>query len=190
MSHQEILSMAAIGKEEGALDDLEGSVISNVISLDEELVKDLLTPRVVVFRLDKDTKLSEVAADIGEWNFSRVPLFSKKEPDHLTAYVNQRDIYRELLAGNVDETLEDLARPLKTVPELMRADKLLLTMFEEKEHICAVVDEHGGLAGIITLEDIIEEIVGIEIVDEYDSVSDLRTFAKLQKFIKQKRKKK
>jgi len=113
------------------------------------------------------------------WNHSRVPLFKKREPDFLTGYVIQRDIYRELLAGNEGGKLVDLSRPLQAVPELMRVDKLLLKMFEEREHICAVVDEHGSLAGIITLEDIIEEVVGREIVDEYDAVSDLRTFAKI-----------
>ena len=74
------------------------------------------------------------------------------------------------------------------MPELLRVDKLLLRMFKNKEHICAVVDEHGGLAGIVTLEDIIEEIVGREIVDEYDKVSDLRTYAKIASFMRARKK--
>ena len=89
----------------------------------------------------------------------------------------QIDIYRELLKGETDKTLQDIARPLSTIPELMSADKLLQQMFERKEQICAVVDEYGGLAGIITLEDLIEEVVGLEIVDEYDTIGDQRTFA-------------
>lgn len=187
VSQEEVLTMAAIGTEEGALDNLEGSVIANVIGLDRLLVRDILTPRVVVFRLEENTTIGSIQADLASWNFSRVPLYSEEDPDVLRSYVTQRDIYREALQGNTDIQLRELSRPLDTVPELVRADKLLLQMFEKKEHICAVVDEHGSLAGIITLEDIIEEIVGKEIVDEYDTVSDLRTFARIMRAIRIKR---
>lgn len=187
LSPQEILSVAAIGTEEGALDHFEGSVITNVIGLDELLVKNVLTPRIVVFRKRETMLISEIRNELSDWNYTRVPLFADEDPDHLTSYVIQRDIYRELLKGN-DLPLSDLARPLVTIPELMRVDKALLKMFEEKEHLFAVVDEHGSLAGIITLEDIIEEIVGREIVDEYDAVSDLRTFAKLLRFTRHRKK--
>ncbi|MCB0318324.1 MAG: HlyC/CorC family transporter [Bdellovibrionales bacterium] len=187
VSHEEMLSLAAIGTEEGSLDRLEGSVISNVIGLDKLLVRDILTPRVVVFRLDEETQISELKEEIANWNFSRIPLFNSSEPDHLNAYVTQRDIYRELLSDSVEIKLKDLSRPLHTVPELMSADTLLLEMFEKKEQICAVVDEHGGLAGIITLEDILEEVVGKEIIDEYDAVSDLRTFAKILRVVRNRK---
>jgi CBS domain containing-hemolysin-like protein len=187
-SAQEFISMTALGTEEGALDHFEGSVITNVVGLDRLFVKDVLTPRVVVFRLEEDLKVAEVESEIASWNYSRVPIFSANDRDNLFAYVTQRDIYRELLRGNKEIELRELSRPLKTVPELLRVDKLLLQMFAEKEMICAVVDEHGGLAGIITLEDIIEEIVGREIVDEYDTVSDLRTFAKILRFARTRKK--
>lgn len=190
VSHQEVLSMAEIGTAEGSLDTLEGSIIANIIGLDELLVKDVLTPRVVVFRLEEATLLSEIEGSIASWNFSRVPLFAESDPDHLSSYVIQRDVYRELLAGNRDQRLKDLSRNLLTVPELMSVDKLMMQMFEEREHICSVVDEHGALAGIITLEDIIEEVVGREIIDEYDTVTDLRTFARVMRFSKKRGKKK
>ena len=187
VSPQEFLSLAALGTQEGALDHFEGSVIMNVVGLDQTLVKEILTPRVVVFRKRQDMTLQEAQAEIGNWNFSRVPLYAESDPELLNGYVTQRDIYRELLQAGHGKTLKDLARPLKTVPELMRADKLLLQMFEEREQICAVVDERGGLAGIVTLEDMIEEVVGREIVDEYDTVSDLRSFAKILRFTKHRR---
>lgn len=181
VSQEEVLSLTEIGTKEGALDRFEGSVITNIIGLDKLLVRDVLTPRVVVFRMAEDTPLSELEKDISSWRFTRIPLYDRQAPDNLATYVTQRDIYRELLAGGKGVLLKQLARPLTTVPELMRADKLVLQMFEKREHICAVVDEHGGLAGIITLEDIIEEIVGREIVDEYDRVADLRKFTSLMK---------
>jgi CBS domain containing-hemolysin-like protein len=188
LTPEEIRAIATTGTEEGALDHFEGSVIANVIGLDETLVKDVLTPRVVVHRLNKDTKLKTLENDLNTWQFSRVPLFNEDEPEHLIGYVTQRDVAAALLEGKKEIALYELMRPLKVVPELMRVDKLLLEMFAKREHICAVVDEHGALAGIITLEDIIEEIVGREIVDEYDSVSDLRTFAKLLGYTRSKKK--
>jgi CBS domain containing-hemolysin-like protein len=188
VSEEELLSMTELGTEEGALDQFEGSVISNVVGLDRLLVRDVLTPRVVVFRLKEDMVVDELRDELVNWNFSRVPLYSETEPEHLSSYVIQRDIYRELLRGNTKVTLKALSRPLNVVPELMQADKLLLEMFEKREHMCAVVDEHGGLAGIITLEDIIEEIVGQEIVDEYDTVSDLRTFARIMRVVRGRKK--
>lgn len=174
VSLDEVISTAQIGTEAGTLDHFEGAVISNVIGLDRVMVRDVMTPRVVVSRKLDVTKLDEVRADIHSWEFSRVPLFSEDDPDHLNSYVIQRDIYRALLKGQGELELRQIARPLVTVPELMGIDKLLLRMFEEREHICSVVDEHGALAGIITLEDIMEEVVGREIVDEYDKVSDMR----------------
>lgn len=187
VSSEEVLSMAQLGTEEGALDHFEGSIIKNVIGLDQLLVRDVLTPRVVVLRLDENLTLAEIENQVLDWNHSRVPLYAEDRPDHLKSYVNQRDIFRKLLANQKGLKLKEVARPLEVVPELMRVDKLLLKMFECREQICAVVDEHGSLAGIVTLEDLIEELLGREIVDEYDTVSDLRLFAKLGLLIKKGR---
>lgn len=178
VSLAEVLSLATIGSEEGVLDRLEGSVIKNIIGLDRRLVKDILTPRVVVFRLPEDTKMSSIKEDILSWNHSRVPIFPQEEPDRVERYVLQKDVFRAIVRGQLDLTLKEISRPLATVSDLIRADKLLLEIFEKREHICAVVDEHGGFAGIVTLEDIIEEIVGREILDESDLISDLRSYAR------------
>ncbi len=178
VSLAEVLSVAAIGSEEGVLDRLEGSVIKNIIGLDRKLVKDILTPRVVVFRLEENTLVADVEEDILTWNHTRIPLYPEDEPDRIERYVLQRDVFRALVRKQNEMPLKDLARPLTTISSLMRADQLLLQMFEKREHICAVVDEHGGFAGIVTLEDVIEEIVGREIVDESDLVSDLRSYAR------------
>ena len=178
VSSEEVLSIARIAGEEGALDSLEGRIIKNVIGLDEVVVADVLTPRVVVFRIPEDMLLSEVEKEISQWSHSRVPIHTAGDPEHLTGYVTQRDVYRELLLKNHQKRLREISRPLTSLPEVMSTDKLLLHMIEKKEHICAVVDEHGGLAGIVTLEDILEELVGQEILDEYDTITDLRAAAR------------
>ena len=179
VSQAEVLSMAELGREEGVIDSLEDSVIRNVIELDTLLVKDVLTPRVVVFRLEENRTIESTKNEIINWAHSRIPLHVDENPDTITGYITQRDIFRALISGDKSQILSTLARPITTVPEFMRVDKLLLHMFEMRESICAVVDERGGFAGIVTLEDILEEIVGREIVDEYDYVSDLRSYAQI-----------
>jgi CBS domain containing-hemolysin-like protein len=188
MSHEEVKSFAELGTEEGALDEFEGEVIQNVIELDEIIVRDILTPRVVVFRLRDNLTVGEVERELPDWSHSRVPLYPADDPEHLTGYVLQRDVFRELMKGNRSITLKQICRQLPVVPELIRADRLLLRMVDKREHICAVVDEHGSLAGIVTLEDALEQLIGKEIVDEYDAVADLRTFAGLLKVARHRRK--
>jgi len=177
VSAEEVLSLAALGTAEGSLDHLEGSVVRNVIRLDQVLVKDLLTPRVVVFRVDEKLTFGQVEMEIAKWKHTRVPIYNKEDPEELTGYVVQRDVYRELIKNNRDGILKEIARKLPVVPEFMRTDQLLQEMVAKRSHIYAVVDEHGALAGIVTLEDIIEELVGQEIVDEYDTVRDMRAHA-------------
>jgi CBS domain containing-hemolysin-like protein len=178
VSHHEVLSMAELGHEEGVIDVLEDSVIRNVIGLDRILVRDILTPRVVVFSLSDMTTIGELADTLFSFPHTRIPIFSKEEPDMTRGYVTQRDVARELLEGGTQKKLHEISRPLKTVPDMMRVDKLLLEMVETQTPICAVVNEHGGFAGVVTLEDILEEIIGKEIVDEFDKIRDLRTYAK------------
>ena len=178
LTEQEFLSFTKIGVEEGTLDSLEGSIITNIIGLNNVLVESILTPRVMVFRISEEAKISEFKAAILEWNYTRVPTYADDE-ENITGYVIQRDIYRALLRGEFDRTIKEFRREIITVPEQMRADRLLLQFFETKMAIASVVDEHGGFAGIITMEDIMEEIVGREIVDEYDLISDLRMYANI-----------
>ena len=178
VSHQEVLTMAELGHEEGVIDVFEDSVIRNVIGLDRVLVRDILTPRVVVFSMLEETTVGDLDKSVLDFPHTRIPLFSKGDPDTVKGYVTQRDIARFILEGEKDKHLKDFSRPIATVPDVMRADKLMLQMVENHEPICSVVDEHGGFAGVVTLEDLVEEIIGKEIVDEFDAVRDLRTYAK------------
>ncbi len=186
ISTHEILSMAKIGSQEGALDTLEHSVIRNIILLDRHRVIDVLTPRTVVFKLAEDTCIGDLRDSICDWNHTRIPLYSKSDPDIIIGYVTQRDVLRKLLDGDSSVTLKELLRPIEVVPNSMPLDKLFVQLAETREPIRVVVDEYGIFTGIVTLEDIIEEIVGKEIVDEYDIVSDLRQYAKAL-FIRRKK---
>ena len=186
ISASEVLSIAEIGEKVGTIDNLEGAVIENIIELDKVLVKTIMTTRTVVVRFMEDLTLNEITPELDKLSFSRIPLYAQDEPDTLTCYVTQRDILKELIKGNKQKKLKEISRTIKTVPDLMKCDSLLLDMFNSKEHLYAVVDEYGGLTGIVTLEDVIEQIIGHEIIDEYDKVSDLRALARLLQFKKYK----
>ncbi len=178
VSHEEVLSMAEMGHEDGVIDPLEDSVIRNVIGLDTVLVRDVLTPRVVVYSLIETMIVSDLREKLFSLPHTRIPLFPEENIDEPSGYVLQRDVAKAILEDGGEKLLKDLKRPLITVPDTMRVDKLMLQMVEKQMPICAVVNEHGGFAGVVTLEDILEEIIGREIVDELDEVRDLRTYAK------------
>lgn len=168
VSQEEILSLVNLGATEGTIDEFEGNVIQNVIEIDDTLVRDILTPRTTVFMLPESATIGEVKDQIFKWQYSRIPIYLPSDPDHLTGYVMHRDIVKELLNGETKTVLRKLARPIKVLPELSSVRQVLSSMFKENEHICSLVDEHGSLAGIVTLEDILEELVGTEIEDESD----------------------
>ncbi len=178
ISHEEVLSMAELGKEEGVIDSLEDSVIRNVIGLDTVLVRDILTPRVVVLSFKEGLLVSTLRDTLFALPHSRIPVFPDNDLDEPSGYVTQRDIAKALLSGCQTETIKDLIRPIDSVPDTLRVDKLMLQMVDRQVPICAVINEHGGFAGVVTLEDILEEILGSEIVDEFDEVRDLRSYAK------------
>jgi len=168
ISQEEIASLARLGTEDGALDRFEGAVISNVMKLDDTLVRDVLTPRVSLFMLSEETLVGELKEDVFKWKHTRVPIFSPNDPDHLTGYVMHRDIIKLLFQSDAKAKLKTIARPINTFPEFTTIDRILSHFFNNNEQLCAIVDEHGSLAGIVTLEDILEELVGTEIEDELD----------------------
>lgn len=168
VSQEEILSLVNLGATEGTIDEFEEQVIKNVISIDETLVREILTPRTNLFALSERLTLSEASNEIAKNEYSRVPVYLPTDPDHLTGYVTHREILQGILDNQGDKQLRDIAHTIKTMPELATVRHVLTAMFKDHEHICALVDEFGGLAGIVTLEDILEDLVGAEIEDESD----------------------
>lgn len=179
VTRQEVVSMAEIGKEEGVLHPFAATAIHNLVGLDKKRVRDVLTPRVVVFRLAAQRELQSVREELLEWNYSRIPLFDEDYEDRILGFILQREISNALIRGEEGKKLVDFVRPISVVPEVMDLQSLFHHFQESREHICSVVDEHGTFVGLVTLEDLLEEILGSEIVDESDLVTDLRTYAKL-----------
>lgn len=175
-TEDDIKILASISRKSGTINDYEESAISNVLTLDKKRVSDVMTPRTVVFSLPMSLKLTEAYNHEGFWSFSRIPVYASDNED-LVGIVQRREIERAIRNGRSEETLEKLMQPIHFVLESQSLDQVLHNFLDLHQHLFAVLDEYGGLAGVISLEDILEELLGREIVDESDITDDMRELA-------------
>jgi CBS domain containing-hemolysin-like protein len=152
-------------------------VLKNLFRLPELHAADIMTPRTVVFALQEDMTLDEVLEQHPELPFSRLPIFGENRDD-VTGFVLKTDILLTKLQGEGEKTLKDLRRDIFAVPETASLERVSEQLLEHKLHLLLVLDEYGGLAGVVTLEDVVETLIGIEIVDEADQIDDLRRLAR------------
>jgi CBS domain containing-hemolysin-like protein len=173
----EIQSMASLSATEGSIDRQQALVIDNILSLDNVYARDIMTPRTVVYSCHKDVIIEKLISDEKSIRYSRIPIFDENE-EHIIGDVLRRDIY-DFYANNKGKlSLGVIMRSILYVPETAKVSQLLKTFLSQKQHMLCVVDEYGGFAGVLTLEDVIEEILGKEIVDEFDKTIDLQEEAK------------
>lgn len=171
---EEIKSMTKMGYTEKFLDDDEFHVISNVLNLDEIKVKDLLTPRSVCATVLADIPISEFIETATEYAFSRYPVMKNEDEEVFLGYVHKSD----LIGKDPTQSIKALVRPILEIASTASADYVFTEMLRTHNHIGVVYDELGTWLGIITMEDVLEAILGKEIVDETDTVSDMQSYAK------------
>jgi CBS domain containing-hemolysin-like protein len=176
VSREEVAATAALGRAAGTLDERESVVIRNVLRLDQVRVEDVMTPRSVVFMLKKDLTVEEVIKTHA-LPFSRIPIYGES-PDQITGLVLRHGLLEAWHQGRGGERLEKLSRPIAAIPEVATVEAALEQFLQRQEHILLAVDEFGGTAGVITLEDAVETLLGVEIVDETDTASDMRQLAR------------
>lgn len=176
VSDEELLTLVGSGLRTGDFKPHEAEVITNVLALERTIVKDVLTPRTVVFSLDVSIAVAVAAKHPALPKHTRIPLYDGDSED-VVGLVHRMDILMAIARNRPDTTLERLMRPIDFVVETMPLDKLLRMFLERRRHMVSVIDEFGGFAGIVTLEDVLEELIGHEIVDESDQVTDLRAYA-------------
>lgn len=175
---EEVMQFAQISADEGSISVDEAAMVRNVLALDDLTADDVMTPRTVVFRLPATMTLREVGEHVDEWHHSRIPIFDPEDTDRWVGLVRAADVLAELAGGDPETPLEELSRPLHIVPGSTHGHTLLHRFIEERTHLFGVVDEFGGMAGVVTLEDVFESLIGREIVDEVDKVADLREVAR------------
>ncbi|MBQ9212732.1 MAG: HlyC/CorC family transporter [Bacteroidales bacterium] len=176
-SREEISALANIGQEEGIFKANENAIIQNLMKLKNYKVSDVMTPRVVVCSANQEMTLAEFLESKNYLRFSRIPVFSGDD-ENITGYVFRQEVMESLAEDHNTLKLKNLKRNILIVPNTKPVFSLWEDMLKKKEQIALVVDEYGGLDGIVTLEDIIETLLGIEILDEKDTVADMQQFAR------------
>jgi len=176
-SRQEIAALAKIGASEGIFSKKEHKIIQNILRLKNVRVSEIMTPRVVVAIADEDLPLKFFLNTKDYLNFSRIPVYSGND-ENITGYVFRQTVFEKLAEDKHELKLKDIKRDIIFVPNSTMLFNLWEKLLENKEHIALIVDEYGGLAGIVTMEDIIETLLGLEIVDEKDTVTDMQEHAK------------
>ena len=185
VTREQLSALANLGYDEGVFSKEENRIIQNIIGLKKIKVSEIITPRVVVFSANEDDTLDNFNKEHKKIKFSRIPLYSK-QIENITGYIFLQDYIEKISSKkNLKSKLKTLRRDILRVPNSINVFALFNQLLDKKEHIAIVIDEYGGLVGIITLEDILETLIGLEIIDESDQEIDMQKFAR-QKWEKKK----
>lgn len=176
VSREEIAMMTSLGHEEGIFEEHESKVITNMIRLKSIRVKEIMTPRTVMTAADEEMKLIDFYKDKDFLAYSRIPIYSENL-DNIRGYVLKDSILSKLAEDRHNMQLKELNRPFIIAYENSTVPRLFEQLLYKKEHIALVVDEYGGTSGLVTMEDIIETLLGLEIVDESDMQTDMQVAA-------------
>jgi len=176
-SREEIVAMTEIGEDHGQLDARESRVLRNLFRFSELRVEDIMTPQTVVMALPQHLAVSEVLKRHPDLPFSRIPIYGDSRDD-VTGFVLKTEILLAELQGRGAGPLKDLARDVRAVSEDASLEHAMDELLDKRAHLLVVFDEYGGLAGVVTLEDVVETLIGIEIVDEADKIDDMRLLAR------------
>lgn len=177
-SSSEFLAMAEIGVTEGMVEKQDSEIIANLLRLERVQTKDIMTPRTVVRRASENQTLKEFYKHAGELPFSRIPLYEGMEKEHISGYFLKPELLESLVQGGGEDPLSTIKRDITVVHESLPISDLFNLILEKREHIALVVDEFGGMAGIVTMEDVLETLLGMEITDESDNTVDMQVLAR------------
>ena len=177
ITEDDILGMIRLGAKEGEISQWESQFLHNIINLEEIEVQEIMTPRTVIFSLDADMKVEEAFELANKEGFTRIPIY-RNDKENIIGYVLIHELGSAKTLSNPDAPLSSIAQPIFYVSETENCLTLLTDFLKQRRHISVIGDEYGGVAGLVTLEDLIETMLGTEIVDENDSVVDLQKMAR------------
>ena len=178
-SRDEFIAMAQVGVETGHIRAKESRLIRNIFRFESLKVDDIMTPRTVIFALPEDMKIIDSLEQTTQTPFSRLPLYTTRI-DEITGFVLKEDVLTSAAQKRGDDKLDSLKREILAVPDSVSLTALFEQFLKDRQHIAIVVNEHGGTDGLVTLEDLIETLMGMEIMDETDDVEDMRALARKQ----------
>ena len=177
LTRRDFRVMTDLGKESGALEENEQKIIQNLLRFSRVLVKDIMTPRIVVVSASEGTTVREFHEQNDSLPFSRIPIY-RDNGDNITGYVLKDELLLNLVEDKDEIQLNKIRRDIIVIHSSVPIPDLLDMFITKKEHMALVVDEFGGMEGIVTMEDIIETLLGLEIVDESDNTEDMQALAR------------
>ena len=178
VSREDISAMVSVATEEEVIEKDEKKMIQNLLKLDEMTAHEIMTPSVVVEMVPGTMTIREFYDS--ENTHSRILIYDEENDEYVTGYVLRQEVLEKMAEDSFDTTLDDIIRPIMTFGEDDTVADIWEKLLEKKEHISAILDEYGSLRGIVTMEDVIETMLGQEIVDEKDEVVDMQEYAKDQ----------
>lgn len=178
VSREEVSAMVTVGAEEGVFEKKENSMIQNLLKLDDIKARDIMTPSSVVEMAEESMSLREFYQNEAFRTYSRIPVYNEENDDYIKGYVLRQSILERLTEDKFDLRLSDIVRPILTFQETEPVSNIWEKLLAKKEHISIIIDEYGCFRGIVTMEDVIETMLGTEIVDEKDKVTDMQEFAR------------
>jgi len=174
----EFAAMAEIGAQQGVFARDESEIINNLLRFHEVLARDIMTPRTVVKAVPEEMTLAAFNAANPNLRFSRIPVYESDSKDQITGYVLKDEVLSRLIAQGGDILIREIKREIVAVAKSFPIPDLFTRFIQEREHIALVVDDFGGTSGIVTMEDVIETLLGFEIVDEMDGTDDMQVLAR------------
>ena len=177
ISRYEISAITEIGEKEGVLEKDESAIIKNLLRFDQILAEDIMTPRTVTLTVEENERIVDFLTQDNYRHFSRIPIYHEIK-DNITGYVLKDDLLMKMIDGTQTDKIKKCVRPVQSVNEHITLPELYRILTDNNEHIAIVQDDYGGFAGIVSMEDVIETLLGIEITDESDKIEDLQKFAR------------
>ena len=180
VSREEVSAMVTAGTAEGVFKQKEDRMIQNMLKLSKVTAREIMTPSSVVEIADESMTVTEFRQHERYQTFSRIPVYKDDKDDYITGYVLRQTILEKLSEDKFSMRLSELVRPILSFQETESVSTIWERLLEKKEHISVIIDEYGCLRGIVTMEDVIETMLGTEIVDEKDTVTDMQAYAREQ----------
>ena len=177
LSRESFMVMTDMAHEEGVFHENESKIIKNLLTFKEVFAKDVMTPRTVMLAEDQNTTVEDFFTRNLNLRFSRIPIYSDSQ-DNIKGLVLKDEIFKEMALGNGDKKLSELKRNIIIIDRNLPIPDLFEQLIESRNHMALVVDQYGSVSGLVTMEDVIETLLGLEIMDESDNVSDLQHLAR------------
>lgn len=177
VSREEVAAMVDVGEEEGVFQEQESQIIRSFLKLEKVTAEQIMTPCVVVASASADTTMAEFHDNADFANFSRIPVY-KDRKEYISGYVLRAAVLEKICSGKTDEAISGIIRPILFFSENDSVSDIWKSMLAKKEHISVITDDYGCMRGIVTMEDVIETMLGVEIIDECDTAPDLQAVAK------------